>query len=49
MGDDREEIRRIHNVVGDETLLTMFWANERFDRSDPDTVPELVAPGGGVQ
>ncbi|TWT34013.1 NAD dependent epimerase/dehydratase family protein [Posidoniimonas corsicana] len=29
--------------VGDDELLTMFWCNEVFDQSDPDTYFERVA------
>ena len=28
--------------VGDRPLVTVFWASEVFDQSDPDTVPEPV-------
>jgi UDP-2-acetamido-2,6-beta-L-arabino-hexul-4-ose reductase len=28
--------------VGDDELLTLFWANEVFDPADPDTYPEQV-------
>ena len=33
-----------HNITntGDAELLTLFWANEHFDRSRPDTYPEQV-------
>jgi UDP-2-acetamido-2,6-beta-L-arabino-hexul-4-ose reductase len=33
-----------HSITntGDETLFTMFWSNEIFDPSAPDTIPETV-------
>ncbi|WP_330476577.1 polysaccharide biosynthesis C-terminal domain-containing protein [Terrabacter sp. C0L_2] len=33
-----------HNITntGDEELVTLFWTNELFDPSDPDTYRELV-------
>jgi UDP-2-acetamido-2,6-beta-L-arabino-hexul-4-ose reductase len=33
-----------HNItnVGDDDLLTLFWTNEIFDPSDPDTFAEQV-------
>lgn len=33
-----------HNIknVGKEDLLTLFWSNELFDQSDPDTYPLIV-------
>ncbi len=33
-----------HNItnIGDDELLTMFWANDHFDPSAPDTYPEPV-------
>jgi UDP-2-acetamido-2,6-beta-L-arabino-hexul-4-ose reductase len=35
-----------HNItnVGDDDLLTVFWANDHFDPAAPDTFPELVGP-----
>lgn len=40
-----------HNItnVGDDELLTMFWANDHFDPAAPDTLPEPVQPGGHLQ
>jgi UDP-2-acetamido-2,6-beta-L-arabino-hexul-4-ose reductase len=33
-----------HNItnVGDQDLITLFWTNEIFDPSDPDTFAEEV-------
>ena len=28
--------------IGEDNLLTLFWANEIFDAADPDTFPEVV-------
>lgn len=35
-----------HNItnVGDDELLTVFWANDHFDPAVPDTFPEPVEP-----
>lgn len=35
-----------HNItnVGDDEMIVMLWANEIFDRDDPDTVAMKVAP-----
>lgn len=30
--------------IGDEDLIVMLWANEVFDRSRPDTIPQKVIP-----
>ena len=35
-----------HNVtnIGQDELIVMLWANEVFDRSNPDTIPMKVVP-----
>jgi UDP-2-acetamido-2,6-beta-L-arabino-hexul-4-ose reductase len=34
----------VHNIrnVGDAELITVFWADQLFDRQNPDQYPEPV-------
>ena len=34
--------------IGNDDLLTMFWANDILDPQHPDTYPELVVPAGAA-
>ena len=40
----------VHNVrnVGETDLVTMFWADQLLDPSNPDQYPETVAQGSSI-
>ena len=41
----------VHNIrnVGDDELVTMFWADQLLDRDNPDQYPEMVAQPDNAQ
>jgi UDP-2-acetamido-2,6-beta-L-arabino-hexul-4-ose reductase len=40
----------VHNIrnVGDDDLVTVFWADQLLDPQHPDQYPERVTPGEGA-
>ncbi len=55
-GEEMRAVRMLpgytHNLINlsdSENLVTVMWANERFDEKNPDTFFEQVTETGGIQ